>query len=159
MKIESLARSLAEHPFLASLPPDGVDFLAGCTKNMRFSEGEYLFREGCAADYLYLLREGNVTLESHVPGKGAVVLERFEPGESLGATVLIGPHVWHVDARAASGVLAFAVEGACLRRKLEDDPRFGYAVARHMLQSVHGRLSRARLQQLDVYNAERTKST
>lgn len=154
MKLESLSRSLAEHPFLRGLSPEDIDFFCGCTRNVRLAAGELLFREGHAADHLYLLREGRVDLSSDVPGKGPVVLERLEPGESLGASVVSGSYVWHVDARAVGNVVAFSVDGACLRAKFDKEPRFGFQLVKRMLEDVHCRLSRSRLQQLDVYKSE-----
>jgi CRP/FNR family transcriptional regulator, cyclic AMP receptor protein len=152
---ESLARSLAEHPFVAGMSAADVEFLAGCTKNERFASGAYLFREDASAETLFLLRDGRVALESHSPGRGAVKLETLGPGEVLGWSAMFEPHRWHVDGRALEAVLAFAVDGRCLRDKMEREPVFGYAVTRRLLYQVHQRLERARLQQLDVYKAER----
>lgn len=154
MKIENLSRSLAEHPFVAGLGADRAEFLNGCTRNVRFAPDEYLFREDTAADHLYLLRTGHVDLESRMPGRGAVAVERLGSGDVLGASAVYGPCAWNIDARAVTPVLAFDVDGVCLRAKLEADPAFGLAIVRRMLEAVHRRLGAARLQQLDVYKAE-----
>ncbi len=152
--MENLERSLKEHPFVDDLPDRMVAFLNGCTKNMRFDTGEYLFREGQAEDYLYLLRKGQVELQSHVPGRGALTLETIEGGEALGVSIVFPPYDWPLDARAISPVLAFAVDGECLRKKIAADPEFGCEVLRRLLVDVHGRLTRARIQQLDLYKGE-----
>jgi CRP-like cAMP-binding protein len=128
--------------------------LSGCTKNARFAPNQYLFKEDSDADQLYLLREGKVALESHLPGKGAVKVETLTGGGVLGWSVLFAPHRWHVDCRALEPTLAFAVDGVCLRDKMQRDAVFAYAVTRRLLWEVHKRLERARLQQLDVYKAE-----
>ena len=154
MHPESLERSLAEHPICAGMSEAELAFLVGCTKNARFSAGEYLFREGAAADILFVLREGRVAVESAAPGRGAVKVETVGPGDVLGWSALFEPYRWHLDGRALEPTLAFAVEGACLRGKLEADPAFGYALTRRLLYHVHKRLERTRLQQLDVYKAE-----
>jgi CRP-like cAMP-binding protein len=154
MQPESLERSLAQHPFAAGLSEAALAFLAGCTKNARFSGGEYLYREGAAADILFLIREGRVAVESAAPGRGAVKVETVGPGDVLGWSALFEPYRWHVDGRALESTLVFAVDGRCLRGKLDADPAFGYALTRRLLYHVHKRLERARLQQLDVYKAE-----
>lgn len=154
MKSETLSRALAAHPFCAEFSEATVDFLSGCTKNVRFAPGQYLFKEDTEADQLYLLRGGEVALESNLPGKGPVKVETLTEGGVLGWSVLFAPHRWHVDCRALEPTLAFAVDGACLRGKLEKDPVFAYAITRQLLWEVHKRLERARLQQLDVYKAE-----
>lgn len=154
MNMQSLARSLARHSFSQDFPRNVIDFMVGCTRNVRFATGEYLFREGTAADRLYLLRRGQVDLESQIPGKGPVALERLSAGEWIGASTVFGPYEWHVDARAVAPVWCFAVDGACLRDKMLVDHEFGYVVVRRMLAGVHQRLARVRLQQLDVYRQE-----
>jgi CRP/FNR family transcriptional regulator, cyclic AMP receptor protein len=157
--MENLERSLREHPFAKGLPDHMLAFLNGCTQNMRFQTDEYLFREGQAEDYLYLLRKGVVELQSHMPGKGALTLESLGPGESIGASILFPPYDWPLDARAVSPVLVFAVDGECLRKKIADDPVFGCAVLKKLLVDVHGRLTRARIQQLDLYRGELREET
>lgn len=154
MNLESLARSIGEHPFFAQLSPTEIDFLAGCTKNCRFEAGEYLFREGKPADHIYLLRSGEVDLESHAAGRGPIALERLHAGEALGISAVLSPHNWSIDARAVTSVLTFAVDGPCLRNKIEVDPSFGCAVLKRLLHDTHVRLDRARLHQLDIYKAE-----
>jgi CRP-like cAMP-binding protein len=153
MELQNLERSLAEHPFVADLPREQLAFLAGCTANVRFNAGKFLFREDAAADRLFLIRQGKVALEAALPGRGAVQVETLGPGDVLGWSVLFAPYRWHVDGRAIEPTLAFTVDGACLRRKLEESDEFGYALTRRLLYQVHRRLERARLQQLDVYKA------
>lgn len=156
MAPETLERSLREHPFVIDMSEDQVRFLLGCTKNVRFKEGDYVFREGQPANTMYLIRRGRIGLESHQPGRGTVVVETMEAGDVMGWSVLFPPYEWHVDGRAIDATVAFAVDGVCLRDKLEADHSFGYALTRRLLYAVHERLVRARLQQLDVYRSEAT---
>jgi CRP-like cAMP-binding protein len=149
-----LSRSLGEHPFLSELAPAHVAFLAGCTKNQRFTAGELLFQEDTPATSLYLLRSGKVALEATVSGRGSVQVETLVTGDVLGWSVLFPPYRWHVDGRAVEPTLAFVVDGVCLRGKIEADVGLGYALTRRLLYEVHRRLERARLQQLDVYRTE-----
>jgi CRP/FNR family cyclic AMP-dependent transcriptional regulator len=153
MQVESLARSLALHPFAQGMSDAELEFLAGCTKNVRFAPAEFLFREGAPAEVILLVREGRVALESHTAGR-VVTLETLGPGDVLGWRALYENHHWHLDGRALEPVRAFSIDGRCLRGKLEREPAFGFAVTRRLLFLVHQRLERARLQQLDVYRAE-----
>ncbi len=154
MQLEPLTRSLAEHAFVRGMTPPDIEFLAGCAKNVRFAAGEFVFREGTAATELFLLREGHVGLESHTAGR-SITLETLGSGEVLGWRALFERYEWHLDGRALEPVLAFAIDGRCLKEKLEREPAFGLAVTRRLLFQAHQRLERARLQQLDVYRAER----
>ena len=153
MHLESLARSLKEHPFVAGMSEAEVAFLAGCTKNARFDPGQYLFHEGAEADTLFLLRSGRVALESHAPGRGTAMLETLGSSDVIGWSTLFEPYRWDLDGRAIEATLAFAVDGRCLRGKLDGDAAFGYALTRRLLFHVHRRLEQARFQQLDVYRA------
>jgi CRP-like cAMP-binding protein len=151
MKVESLARALKEHALLQELAPEHIEFVSGCTKNVRFKEGEFLYREGDQADQVLLIRSGKVSLELDAAQRGVVVLETVHSGAVLGWSAVFPPHRWNMDARAARDVLVFSIDGKCLRDKLEQDHGFGYAFTRMMLRVVHRRLERLRLQQLDVY--------
>jgi CRP-like cAMP-binding protein len=154
METASLARSLKEHKVVSELKEEHVEFLAGCTKNVRYEEGEYLFREGEQADHAYLLRKGKISLEIYDPTRGTIVVESVHAGEVLGWSVLFPPYHWHLDAKAVKDTLVFAIDGKCLRDKLDRDHSFGYAFTRLMLRVAHLRLDRLRLQILDVYKAD-----
>ncbi|MCA9597036.1 MAG: cyclic nucleotide-binding domain-containing protein [Myxococcales bacterium] len=154
MNVESIEKSLAEHPFVRNLSPAYVHFLSGCTKNVRFAPGDYLVREGEPANQLILMRSGSVALEINVPTRGPIQIETLEPGDVLGWSVALTPYKWHLDARALTSTLVFSVDGVCLRNKLEADHSFGLAMTRLLLGAAHERLMRARLAQLDVYSAE-----
>ena len=55
--MEGLERILKEHPFFAAFNPEQIQLLAGCARNHRFTAGQYLFREGDAADEFFLIRQ------------------------------------------------------------------------------------------------------
>lgn len=152
--LHSLARSLKEHPLVGDLEPAHLEFLAGCTKNLRLAEGEYLFREGSPASDVYLIRDGKVALEVHASPQGSIVLETLHRGDALGWSALFPPYTWYSDGRATRRGLLLSIDAQCLRAKLDADHDFGYAFMRLMLGHVHERLDRARLQQLDVYRCE-----
>jgi len=155
MQPEPLTRSLAAHAFVAGMSHADVEFLAGCTKNVRFSPGDFLFREGTPAESLFLVREGRLALESHSAGRGPSQVETLGPGDVLGWRALFEQYRWHLDGRALTPMLVFAVDGRCLHDKMAREPVFGFAVTRRLLYQAHRRLEQSRLQQLDVYKATR----
>ena len=148
--MDDLERVLRAHPFLAELEAEHVKFLVGCTKNARFRAGDYLLREGDREDTLYLIRQGTVAIEMPRPGSDAMCVETVGPGDVLGVSLLT-PAAAHLDCRARDTVLALAIDNACLHRKMNEDPRLGYAISMRLLEKTYERLSRARLQHLDVY--------
>jgi CRP/FNR family transcriptional regulator, cyclic AMP receptor protein len=151
--MEDLQRVLREHAFLEGLSAEQDAVLVGCAKNVRFEPGDLLLREGDAADTFFLLRVGEVALELHVPGRGAVQMEKLGPGDVLGLSWLSPPHRVQLDARAVWPVVALAFDGACLRRKMEADPRLGFVLVKKVLAETIKRLQRVRLQRADVYKA------
>jgi CRP-like cAMP-binding protein len=148
--MESLERALREHPFLRAVSAEHVTLLTGCASSQRFAQGDFLLREGAVHGKLYLVREGTVAIESASPGGEAQTIETVGPGDVLGLSWLT-PTTSHFDCRARDGVLAFAIDLACLKAKMATDPAFGYALTSHLLERVYDRLSRVRLQRLDIY--------
>jgi CRP-like cAMP-binding protein len=148
--MEDLERILRAHPFLGDMEPEHVKFLVGCAKNVRFPAGEFLLREGDREDTLYLIRHGTVAIEVPRPGGEPICLETVGAGDVLGVSLLT-PVAAHLDCRARETVVALALDNACLYRKMNEDPRLGFAISMRLLERTYDRLARARLQHLDVY--------
>jgi CRP/FNR family transcriptional regulator, cyclic AMP receptor protein len=148
--MEDLERTLREHPFCSELPAEHMPTIVGCASNLLFRPGEFLMREGQFEERLYLIRRGQVALEIQRPGGGPVCLETLGPGDVLGVS-RITPHTAHLDCRAQGNVVALALDNTCLIRKMNDDPRLGYALSMRLLDLTYQRLARLRLQNLDVY--------
>lgn len=64
---------------------------------------------------------------------------------------LLQPHRGEFDGRAVGRVLAFQMDGACLRDECERDPVLGYELMRRFSALAVARLQATRLQLLDVY--------
>jgi CRP/FNR family transcriptional regulator, cyclic AMP receptor protein len=150
-----LSPLLREHPFCRGMSEAAVALLTGCARNVRYADGEVLFRAHEAADSTYLIRQGRVALELHGAGERPVRLETAEEGELVGWSWLFPPYRWHFDAVAVGPVRALQLDGACLRNKCEADPAFGFDLTRRILVQVQQRLERSRLQALDVYGGGR----
>jgi CRP/FNR family cyclic AMP-dependent transcriptional regulator len=142
---------LGDVPIFRDLTPEALDLLSGCASNVRFADGEMLFREGDDADVFYVIRHGRVALETFVPARGPVTIETVDPGEVVGWSWLFAPYRWHFDARALGLVRATQFDAACLRAKCEQDPAFGYDLILRFTQVLIERLQWTRLRLLDVY--------
>lgn len=144
-----------EAPIFAGLEDDHARQLAGCGQTTGWDDGEMLFREGDPADAFYLVRHGRIALEVFVPGRGTLTVETIETGEVVGWSWLFPPYRWHFDGRAVGSVRAIGVDGACLRKKCDDDPAFGYDLMRRFSQVMLERLQATRLRLADVYGPPR----
>lgn len=151
--MKSIAELLAEQPSFAGLDAAALALIAGCGVNTGFGTGEYLLREGEAAETFFVLRSGRVALETYAPPRGALVIETLGPGDLVGWSWLFPPYRWHFDAVALEPVRAVALDGACLRGKCEEDPRLGYELTRRFAGVIVARLQATRLRLLDVYGA------
>lgn len=148
----NLGRILADEAFFHGMRTDHLDFIAGCAKNVRFKEDDLLFREGEAADTFFLIREGQVALELKAAGHSKVTIQTAEKGEVVGWSWLVGTnHLWRYSARAMGEIRALAFDGACLRRKCEENHELGYEVVRRVANLIAHRLEATRLQLLDIY--------
>lgn len=151
MEASTLEPVLAKHPFFQNLEARHLRFLAGCASNVRFEAGRMIGREGEAADHFYLLRQGQVAVETYAPPRGAITIQTLGEGEILGWSWLIPPHRWRFGARALQPVSALALDGKCLRGKMEEDHDLGYALLKRFSGVMVNRLEATRLQLLDVY--------
>ena len=153
--MQSLQDLLVEHPFFAGLDDSTVGMLVGCSRNVHFRAGEYLFHEGEPADRFFVVRRGRVALDVHVPGRTETVVDTVEEGDVVGWSWLVPPYRWFFDARAVAEVSAVAVDASCLRTKCEEDPALGYAMMQRVARVMYHRLQSARVRLLDLYGVGR----
>lgn len=153
MKTRSIADYLSQHPFFAELDAASIAELAGCAINRHVRTGEYLFREGGAAEHFYVITRGRIALELHSPATGPHVLDSAGEGEVLDWPWLIPPYRWFFDARAVEETSVVSLDAACLRRKCEADPKLGYALTQRAAQTMSQRLQATRVRLLDIYGA------
>ena len=152
--MESLEQSLGEHPLARELTSDQVRALADCARWIVLTPGTVILREHGDADSLFLITNGRVVLEYAIPGRGPTQVEELRAGDILGFSWLQGGGRWTLDARATERSEVVALDATQLRRLMDDDPRLGVAVSRHMLVQLYQRLVRVRLQRLDLYREQ-----
>lgn len=149
--MRTLDALLVESPLFTDLEQEQLELIAGCGQNATFAEGDRLFREGDPADVFFLVRRGVVALDTYVPNRGALTVDSVGPGEIAGWSWLVPPYRWHFTGRAVQPVHAVQFDGACLRRKCEDDPKIGYDLLNRFAQVLVERLQATRFQLMDVY--------
>lgn len=149
--MKDLEGILDRQPVLAGLDARQRRLMTGCARNRRFEAGDFLLREGAPADEFFLIREGRAALEIASPDKPPVVIATLGPGDVVGASWLIPPYRWRLDARAVEPVHAIGLDAACLRGKCERDHDLGYELMKRFLPVFVERLHGTRLQLLDVY--------
>ena len=151
MTTTSLEPILARHPFFGDLPPDYLQLVTGCAKNVKFSKGAMIAREGDRQDQFFLIREGKISISTNVPGRGSIVVQTLTADDVLGWSWIFPPYLWTFDVTAATDALAIAIDGKCLRAKCDADPKLGYDLMKRVARVMTARLQATRLQLLDVY--------
>jgi CRP/FNR family transcriptional regulator, cyclic AMP receptor protein len=150
--IQSIDDVLATLPTFAGLEPDQLELIAGCGQNTGFEAGEYMAREGTAAETFFVVRHGHVALE--LPGAArSLRIATLGEGAVVGWSWLLPPYRWSFDALAVEPVRAIVFDGACLRGKCDADPALGYALMQRFAGIILDRLQATRLQLLDVYGS------
>lgn len=153
--MEGLERIVLEHPFFTGLERKLGATIAGCAKNHRFEAGQYLFREDEPANEFFLIRHGSVALEVHAPGRPSLVFSTEHEGDIVGASWLLPPYRWGMDARAVELTRAIGIDAECLRDKCDADHDLGYELMKRVLPALVSRLNAARMQMLDLYGPRR----
>lgn len=148
--MKKIAEILQEHSFFQGLSSEDIAFIAGCAKNVVFDDQQSIARHGDAADHFYLLRHGRVSITTEIPPK-TFVHQTLGANDILGFSWLIPPYVWTFSAYATQTTRAISIDGACLRRKCESDPRLGYELMKRLVYVLVKGEDAARLQLLDVY--------
>ena len=154
--MHGLERIVLDQPFFTGLGPEFGAAISGCARNLRFAGGEYLFREGEAANEFYLIRQGAVALELHSPGREPIVVATLLEGDILDGSWLVPPYCWTFDARASELVRVLGVDARCLRDKCEADHDLGYELMKRFAGAMGERLRAMRLQVADVYGPQRS---
>ncbi len=149
--MQPIEEILAQHDFFRGLNPEYVKLLADCGTNMRFDPDSYLFKEGEPAHTFYLIRHGQVAIELYDPRRGQIPIDTTVENEVLGWSWLFAPYKWHFSARAVSLTRVIALDGICLREKIDADHDLGYDLMQRFAAIIIDRLQATRLQVLNVY--------
>jgi CRP-like cAMP-binding protein len=154
IRTESFIAALRGHAFLQDFREDHIETLARLANPVAFDADEIIFRLGEVTSYFYLITSGTVSLEVE-EGGDSIQVARLRRGEELGWSSVLERTSKQFEARAVTNVEAFAFEGARLRRACEEDPAFGYALMKRLLEVVTARLEAVRV---NVIDAERMSS-
>jgi CRP-like cAMP-binding protein len=133
---------LAAVPLFAGLAPEELSDLARVSQPFQRLPGEYLFRQGDAADSLYAVESGRLESLARLPGDRELSLGAIEAGEVIGELALLtgGTRTATVRAvEATAGVVIDRYAFDALRASLRPGAR---AVMRRLCGLVCDRLRR-----------------
>lgn len=139
---------------LDELPDELLSPLAAISCVEEFPAGAVIFRQGDAAETVYLVTEGNVSLEICAPGVGCRRILTVAQGELLGWSPALDLDRMTATARALTMTRTVAADGRQLLAICEQHPRFGYEFMKRAALALSRRLNATRLQLLDVYGGQ-----
>lgn len=122
-------------------------WLADQAHVMQLSAGETLFRRGRVAEYLYLIVDGRIGFASDERGDGQGEMLRTLTGlgEPLGWSALVDPRRYRDTCVALEPTRLLALPSLTLERLCENEPEFGIALFRRVLQLIGSRLRAIRV--------------
>lgn len=121
--------------FGAALDAHQLEHLVQGATTRRYQAGEILFREGDAADALYVLRRGAVTVSRSVGGR-EVVLTYLSAGNYVGEIALVSDAPRTATIRAAAATEAVLLEAARFSAVLGDNASVRSEVVGRYLERV-----------------------
>lgn len=151
MSSESIIKTLQTMEFVRGLETHHLAKLATMAKEVKFSEGEMVFREGDAGDVLYLIKEGQIAVEIHVPGRGPTLILTVGPGQLLGWSSLFPMQRKTANGRVMVPTEAIALDAKALQEVCQSDHELGCFIAWRVAELIANRLKATRLQLLDIF--------
>lgn len=153
MNTDSLIETLREIRFLHDIGPMHQEQIAKIARVRDLIAGDIVFRQGDAAQHVYMVVSGNVSLEICAAGTGCQQILTLGPGELLGWSAVLEQLSFTARARAVDASRLVEIDVAQLLALCDQDPQFGYTLMRQVALALAKRLSATRMQLLDVYGA------
>jgi CRP/FNR family cyclic AMP-dependent transcriptional regulator len=151
MNNENLIETLQEIRFLHGVGQMHLKQIAGIAQMRDFKEGDIVFRQGDAAQHVYLVVHGTVSLEICAAATGCQQILTLGPGELLGWSSVLEQLSYTARARVLNTTRLVEINVAQLLGICDQDPQFGYKLMRQVATALAKRLSATRMQLLDVY--------
>jgi CRP/FNR family cyclic AMP-dependent transcriptional regulator len=142
--IQVTVASLAEHSFLRSARPSGLERLVPTASVVRMPARCRIFSEGGYAAKFWLIRSGAVALVLDAPGRGPMVVQTLGRGDVLGWSWMSPPYRWALGAVTTEPVEMFEFDGPSVQSALDADPQLGYEMTRRFIGVIARRLQATR---------------
>ena len=138
---------------LSHLTDPMLEKLADVTMTAEYKAGDYIFREGGYARYLYSIIDGKVGLELEKTAHNIVLIDTIGRGRTLGFSTLIDTEQkkYTTHARAMAETKLFIWDGAELEQLFYQDYEMGFLFMKRIAKIAKTRLQIRNVQFLDIY--------
>ena len=137
---------LRAYPYFAGANEESLRQLAMATEELTFQEGQLLFREGQAAERLYILIRGEVDIQYELNTGEHRTVDTVVAGDVLVWSALVRPYRTTALAIARRTSEVIAVDSRKLRELCESDRDLGFSLMTEIAQTTSHRLEGARVQ-------------
>lgn len=116
----------------------------------RIQAGQWLFREGEAAEQMFVLKEGAVELLTTVDDVELPITIVKESGNCFGTSTMVPPHQYSLSARCAEDGTLLCIKKTDLDQLINADVEMGHAILVNLAKHFLDRLKEAR-QELKIH--------
>jgi CRP-like cAMP-binding protein len=113
---------VARNELFQGIPADGVGLLLAAAVRKRLAVGDALFRQGDAADSLFLLIEGRLRASQTTQDGQQIIIRYIGPGEIAGYTVLAGGDIHPGTVTAVDDSYLIGCRSEATKRVMERYP-------------------------------------
>ncbi len=126
-------KDLKQFVMLGYLSDDMLKHLVPITEMLVYEENEIVFRQGEAADRLFLLKKGKVLLEQRITDTLTVSLSAIKPGFSFGWSAMLENGRYSTDAICTEACEAFSFRETKIKKIMEQNHSIGFIISQRLL--------------------------
>jgi CRP/FNR family cyclic AMP-dependent transcriptional regulator len=138
---------------LSHLTDTMLQNLADITLTAEYKAGDYIFREGTYARYLYAIIDGKVGLELEKTANNVILIDTVGRGRTIGFSALVDTEQkkYTTHARALEDTKLFVWDATELEMLFYKDYEMGYLFMKRIAKIAKTRLTIRNVQFLDIY--------
>jgi CRP-like cAMP-binding protein len=139
---------------LSHLTDPMLEKLSDIALTAEYSAGDYIFKEGDYARYLYSIIDGKVGLELEKTTNTHVMIDTIGRGRTFGFSALVDTEQkkYTTHARVMTDTKLFAWEGTQLEMLFYQDYEMGFLFMKRIAKIAKSRLQIRNVQYLDIYS-------
>ena len=139
---------------LSHLTDPMLEELSDVTLIVEYGAGDYIFKEGDYARYLYSIIDGKVGLELEKTANNLVLIDTVARGRTFGFSALVDTEQkkYTTNARAITDTRLFAWEGTELEMLFYQNYEMGFLFMKSIAKIAKTRLQIRNVQFLDIYS-------
>lgn len=149
VEVMSVEPALKECQVFSTLSGTELAKIAALSAVKEYDAGSIIIQGGSSAEELLLIEEGRVAIQVSLSQQSSAQIRRMTVdlvtrNEVISWSAIIEPYVHTVSAVALQKVKALAINGAKLRRLLQDDHKIGDEVLKELVKVATVRLNNTR---------------